>query len=233
MALKVAKPEMFATEKRVKRFLREAHAAANLRHPNIVAVFDSGRDGPHLFIASAFVTGWSLDEVLHEIAEGKGLTFVQAATIVRTVAEALAYAHAKGIVHRDVKPGNIMIDEMAEPLLMDFGLATRQEKGEEKLTSEGTGVGTPAYMSPEQGKGQSVPASDQYSLGCTLFELLTGKVPFAGGSPQHFLFLHESQPAPSPCTLNARVPRDLEAICLKSLEKEPGAALCRLSGAGG
>jgi tRNA A-37 threonylcarbamoyl transferase component Bud32 len=221
VALKVAKPEMFASEQRAKRFLGEARAAANLRHPNIVPIYDSDRDGPHLFIASAFIAGQSLDRVLQEKGEGQGLDVRQAVGIVRKIAEALAYAHSKGIVHRDVKPANIMLDESGEPLLMDFGLATRQAGSEEKPTSEGSVVGTPAYMAPEQGHGKTVPASDLYSLGCTLFELLTGHLPFMGGSPQHFLFLHESQPAPSPRTFDAQVPRDLEAICLKCLEKDP------------
>jgi eukaryotic-like serine/threonine-protein kinase len=220
VALKVAKAEMFQSEDRVKRFLGEARAAANLRHPNIVPVYDSGRDGNVLYIASAFIPGQSLDATLAE-QHGQGLEPTQAASIVRKLADALAYAHAKGVVHRDVKPANVMLDETGEPLLTDFGLAARIE-GEERLTQEkAQGLGTPAYMAPEQGRGQAVPASDQYSLGCTLFEFLTGQTPFAG-PPELQLFLHQSQAPPALRKVNPRLPRDLETIALKCLEKEPG-----------
>ena len=142
----------------------------------------------------------------------------QAAEVVRKLAEALAYAHQEGVIHRDVKPGNVMMREDGEPLLMDFGLASRgaDEAG------EGRAMGTPPFMAPEQWAGKAEAASDQYSLGCTLFQLLTGELPFAAGSPDHFRVLHETQLAPSPRTFRAEVPRDLEAICLKCLEKEPG-----------
>src|SRR5262249_10743726 len=133
VALKVAKRELFATPDRSKRFLREARAAAGLRHPGIVAVYDSGREGGALYIACAFIAGHSLDRVMDR--HPKGMEPRQAAGIVRKVAEALAYAHGKGIIHRDVKPGNVMLDESGEPLLMDFGLAARQVAAEEKLSA--------------------------------------------------------------------------------------------------
>ncbi|MCE9529565.1 MAG: protein kinase, partial [Planctomycetes bacterium] len=220
VALKVAKPELLQSEKRIKRFLREAKSAANLRHPNIVPVFDSGSDGGHFYIASAFIAGQSLDKHLDELPKGKYLDFRMSVQIVRRLAEALAYAHQHKVVHRDVKPANVMLDEMGEPLLMDFGLAAREEGGE-KLTQEGVkGMGTPAYMAPEQGAGEAVAASDQYSLGCTLFELLTGLTPFSG-SPELQMFLHQSKDPPSLRKLNRRVPLDLETICLKALSKKP------------
>jgi hypothetical protein len=141
---------------------------------------------------------------------------------VRLLAEALAYAHKHSVVHRDVKPANVLLDEQGEPLLTDFGLAARPEPGEERLTQEAArGMGTPAYMAPEQAEGQAVPASDQYSLGCTLYELLTGRTPFAG-PPELQIFLHKSEEPPRPRTLDRNVPRDLETICLKGLEKDPG-----------
>jgi WD40 repeat protein len=216
VALKVAKPELSHSEQRVKRFLGEARAAANLRHPHIVPVFDSGQDGPHLYIASAFIAGRSLDRALAERPPRPR----EAAEVVRKLADALAYAHGRGVIHRDVKPANVLLDEQGEPLLADFGLAVRAA-GEERLTQEGAGgPGTPAYMAPEHGRGQAVAASDQYSLGCTLFELLTGQTPFAGPSELQ-LFLHASQQPPSLRQLNRAVPRDLETITLKCLEKEP------------
>jgi WD40 repeat protein len=220
VALKVAKPESLSNPQRVQRFLREAKAAGNLRHPHIVPVFDSGQDGPHYYIASAFIPGRSLAGELEQAPEGQGLDVRRATEVVRRLAEALAYAHGKGVVHRDVKPANAMLDEQGLPLLLDFGLAAREEGGE-KLTQEAVkAMGTPAYMAPEQAAGEAGPASDQYGLGCTLYELLTGQTPFAG-PPELQIFLHQTQPAPSPRRLNRRVPRDLETVCLKCLEKEP------------
>jgi hypothetical protein len=145
----------------------------------------------------------------------------QAVELVRKLAEALAYAHKNGVVHRDVKPGNVMLRDDGEPLLMDFGLATRAD--EERMTLDGQRLGTPAYMAPEQWQGKAEAASDQYSLGCLLFELLTGRPPFAGGGGgvEHYLFLHLHQPAPSPRALRRELPRDLETIVLKCLEKGP------------
>jgi formylglycine-generating enzyme required for sulfatase activity/tRNA A-37 threonylcarbamoyl transferase component Bud32 len=221
VALKVAKPEQLVGERRVARFQREARAAANLLHPNIVAVFDSGEDGGQHYIASAFIPGRALSVVLEELPDGQMLPLRDAVQIVRKLAEALAYAHRQGVVHRDVKAGNVMVREDGEPLLMDFGLAARLDETE-KLTVAGQFMGTPEYTAPEQWRGQAEAASDQYSLGCLLFELLTGERPFAGGSSQHYLMLHTQMPAPSPRKLRPDLPRDLETVCLKCLEKEPG-----------
>jgi hypothetical protein len=140
--------------------------------------------------------------------------------IVRKLAEALGYAHKQGVVHRDVKPANVMLREDGEPLLMDFGIAARSDETE-RLTVAGQFMGTPEYTAPEQWRGQAEPASDQYSLGVMLFELLTGEKPFAGASSEHYLLLHTQQPAPSPRTYRPELPCDVETICLKCLEKEP------------
>ncbi len=145
VALKVAKIDKAGDEQRRKRFLREAEAAANLRHPNIVAVFDAGEEGELLFIASDFIRGDTLEARLQQ---GR-LDRPTAVRIVRRLAEALAYAHGKKVVHRDVKPANVMLTPDGEPLLMDFGLAALQEQSE-KLTQEQAVMGTPLYMSPEQ-----------------------------------------------------------------------------------
>jgi tRNA A-37 threonylcarbamoyl transferase component Bud32 len=220
VALKVAKPEHVQTAKRIERFQREARAAANLLHPNIVAVFDSGSEGPYHYIASAFVSGRSLAVVLEEMPKGKTLDLRVSVAIVRKLAEALASAHKQGVIHRDVKPANVMLRDDGEPLLMDFGLAARSDETE-KLTVAGQFMGTPEYTAPEQWRGQAEASSDQYSLGLMLFELLTGERPFSGASTEHYLLLHTQHPAPSPRKYRPEAPRDLETICLKCLEKEP------------
>jgi len=226
VALKVAKPEQLSTPERRARFIREARSAANLRHPNIVQVFEASQDGETAFIAQGFIDGPSIDRVLKN-QPGKRLPPVQTAAIIRKLAEALAYAHQRGIVHRDIKPANALLETSEngaiEPVLTDFGLAAFSEEGAERITQDGTKfMGTPAYMAPEQAHGNAEPASDQYSLGCTFYELLTGQTPF-GGPPSVQIANHLSQPIPSPRRIVPSIPRDLETICLKCVEKEPSA----------
>jgi hypothetical protein len=203
----------------VDRFLGEARAAARLRHPNIVAVFESGQADGEFYIACEFVEGTSLSTRLAR----QRPDFNQAARWVRQLALAVAYAHAEGIVHRDIKPANILLDREGRPLLADFGLAKRL--GEEaQRTADGTVLGTPAYMAPEQARGDLAsvgPLSDQYSLGVVLYELLTGQRPF-GGSPHEVLAQVTREEPPPPRRLNPRVPLDLEAICLQAMAKESG-----------
>ncbi len=218
VAIKVPRTSTLQDERARTRFLREPKAAAQLRHPNIVPVFDAGDDGEHYYIASAYIQGTTLEELV----ESGEIDLRVAAEIVLALAEALQYAHRLGIVHRDVKPANVMIDEKGQPLLMDFGLAHIAES-EEKLTQDGTVMGTPAYMSPEQADrscGEVGAASDQYSLGVTLYEMLCGERPFSG--PPSVVIHNTINLSPdSPRTRNARVPRDLETICLKTLAKRP------------
>ena len=218
VALKVPHAEFQRDAKAVERFLREAKAAARLHHPYIVTVFEAGTDGDTSYIASAFITGRSLAAAIDD----GPLEPRRAARIVAALADALHAAHQQGIVHRDVKPANVLMDADDWPHLADFGLA-RLAAGGAKLTKVGSILGTPAYLAPELAQGKSdeaLPASDQYSLGATLYELLCGEVPFAGPL-EVVLFNTLNTPPPPLRDDHPQVPAELEAICLKSLSKKP------------
>lgn len=198
----------------VPALLAEAQAAAHLRHSHVVPIFEVQADGPARYIASAFIPGQTVAARLKALPAGARLPVGEAVALTRKLARALDYAHRQGVVHRDVKPGNVLLDPDGEPVLVDFGLAARGDDG------AGQAGGTPAYMAPEQWRGEAVPASDQYSLGCFLFELLAGERPFHGRDAIHLRALHENQPAPSARSVNKALPRDLAAICAKALAKD-------------
>jgi WD40 repeat protein/predicted Ser/Thr protein kinase len=205
-------------KRKFRRFLNEAHAAAKLHHPNIVSVYESGQAGDKAFIASEYVEGASLSAHLSE----QRPSFREAVEWVRSLADALGYAHRQGIVHRDVKPDNIMLGPEGRPQLLDFGLAKLSDD-DSHLTGDGSVLGTPAYMSPEQARGDTAhvgPHSDQYSLGVVLYELLTGQRPFEG--PPHSVIAQvAAQEPPAPRQHNGEIPQDLEAICQTTMEKDP------------
>jgi tetratricopeptide (TPR) repeat protein/ribosomal protein S27E len=199
-------------------FFRDARAAAQLTHLGIVNVFEVGRDGDTLYIASEFIEGATLADWI----EARPLSTRESCELMIKVAGAIQHAHERGVIHRDLKPSNILLDKAGEPHVADFGLAKR-DAGEITMTVDGQILGTPAYMSPEQAKGLGHEAdarSDVYSLGVILFQLLTGEVPFRGSKAMLLVQIVNDEP-PSPRKLNNRVPRDLETNCLKCLEKEP------------
>src|SRR2546427_1321976 len=197
----------------VARFRREAQSAAALNHPNVVSVFDTGSDDGTHFIVMEYVQGKTLSEVLRE---GSALMPERAVEITEGVAEALAFAHRAGIVHRDVKPGNIMLTPTGDVKVMDFGIARATTS--ESLTQTATVLGTATYFSPEQAQGEKVDArSDIYSLGCVLYEMLTAYPPFAGDTPVAVAYKHVREEASAPGRLNADVPPALDAIVMKCL----------------
>ncbi|HJR25822.1 MAG TPA: Stk1 family PASTA domain-containing Ser/Thr kinase [Acidimicrobiales bacterium] len=220
VAIKVLFPEFATDPAFVERFRREATAAANLNHPNVVGVYDWGEAEGTYFIVMEYVDGRSLSQILR--AEGP-LHPDRVADVGADVASALGFAHRNGVVHRDVKPGNVLVDQGGLVKVADFGIARAiTASTDENLTQVGTVMGTATYFSPEQARGDAVdPRSDIYSLGCVLYELVVGRPPFTGESPVAIAYkqVHEA-PVP-PRQVNSAVPPALEAIILKCLAKNP------------
>ncbi|MFQ5944358.1 MAG: serine/threonine-protein kinase, partial [Anaerolineales bacterium] len=198
------------------RFKREARAVAKLEHPNILAVHDSGHQEGVSYIVMRYVEAGTLKSFM-----GTALEMERIVTLIGQIADALHYAHENGVIHRDVKPSNVLLDRGDWPLLTDFGVA-RMLGAAEELTATGVGMGTPAYMSPEQGLGERVDRrSDVYSLGVVLFEMLTGDLPFEAETPLAIVLKHIHDPLPIPSQVNPSIPEAVERVVLKAMAKAP------------
>ncbi len=222
VAVKVLFKEYATDPLFVARFRREAQAAANLNHPNIVGVYDWGEQDDTYFIVMEYVDGRSLADIIR--AEGP-LHPDRAADVATDIAAALGFAHRNGVVHRDIKPGNVLISPSGQVKVADFGIARALDaSSEENLTQTGSVMGTATYFAPEQAQGLPLdPRSDLYALGVVMYEMVVGRPPFSGDSPVSIAYKHvQSQPMP-PRQLNPEVPAPYEHIVLKLLEKDPGA----------
>ena len=219
VALKVISLGQWASKAHLKRFRREAEAAASLDHPGIVPIYEVGERDGSCYFSMKFVEGGQLDEVTRR----EPMPIRRAVELIAKVARTVHYAHEHGILHRDIKPGNILLDAKGEPHLTDFGLA-RLVESESSVTQTLDVLGTPSYMAPEQAVGNNAAVSsvtDVYGLGAVLYQLLTGHPPFAGGATYETIkLLVDTEPRP-PRLLNPKIDRDLSTICLKCLEKDP------------
>src|ERR1043166_1527447 len=219
VALKVISLGQWASKAHLKRFRREAEAAASLDHPCIVPIYEVGEREGSFFFSMKFIDGGQLDE----IAKRKPLSLRDAAHLVAKMARTVHHAHEHGILHRDIKPGNILLDSKGEPHLTDFGLA-RLLESESNITRTLEVMGTPSYMAPEQAAGQTAQltsATDVYGLGAVLYQLLTNHPPFAGGTTYETVRLLQDTDPRQPRLWNSKIDRDLSTISLKCLEKDP------------
>ena len=216
VAVKLLKEELAGDPRFVERFRREARAVAGLSHPNIASVFDYGAEDGRDFIVMELIEGRDLAELLRS----GPLEPNRASDIAKQSCDALAHAHAAGIVHRDIKPGNIIVSDSDRVKVTDFGIA--RAIGDSTLTATGSVLGTAHYLAPEQASGENVgPAADQYSMGVVLFEMLTGKVPFAGSSPIGIAMRHVSDAIPAPSSIVPEVPATLDEITATATAKDP------------
>jgi len=218
VAIKVLPPQFAFDEEFVQRFLREARSAAALHHPNIMTIHDVSQQDGYYFIVMEYVEGKTLDQV---VADSGRLPLPRIQRIIAQVVNALEHAHQRGLIHRDIKPTNIMVDEERNDhvTLMDFGLVRAAE--DSGLTKTGTIVGTPEYMSPEQAEGEDIDhRTDIYSLGVVLYKMLTGRVPFSKSTPHAVLIAHMTQEPPSISSISPGLPAPIEAVVRKALAKD-------------
>jgi beta-lactam-binding protein with PASTA domain len=218
VAVKVLFPDLAADPAFVERFRREAQAAANLNHPNIVSIYDWGQQDDTYFLVMEYIDGHSLADVIR--TEGR-IEPDRAAEIAMEIAAALGFAHRAGVIHRDVKPGNVLLTEGGQVKVGDFGIATVMSDTNTDLTRVGTVMGTATYFSPEQAQGKVVdPRSDLYSLGIVLYEMVVGRPPFSGDSPLAVAVKHVQERPESPRALGVPIAESLDAITLKLLAKD-------------
>ena len=217
VAVKILRAQYAADESFLRRFEREAQAAAGFSHANIVNVYDVGTDGDQHYIVMEYIRGPSLKELIRR----QGPFSVDGAIfIIGQVTSALDYAHQRGLIHRDIKPQNILVDRDGNAKVVDFGIAKGMR--DVNLTEAGTGMGTVHYVSPEQAQGDPAgPASDLYSTGVVLFEMLTKRLPFEADTPVGVAMQHVNTPPPPPSTFNPKIPPEVDAIVLRSLAKDP------------
>ena len=222
VALKILRDQYAEDEQFVERFRREARSAASLSHPNIVSIYDQGRseDGAY-YIAMEYVPGGTLKE---RIRQGGALTPEAAVGVASQITDALSEAHEKGVVHRDIKPQNVLVTEKGDVKVTDFGIAkaAASSSSSSVATAPGAVLGTVDYMSPEQARGESVgPQSDLYSLGVVLYEMLTGTLPYEADNPIGTAIKHMNAPVRSPSEVNPSVPQPLSALTMKLMAKDP------------
>jgi beta-lactam-binding protein with PASTA domain/predicted Ser/Thr protein kinase len=218
VAIKTLLPQFARDASFVDRFRREAQAAARLNHAGIVSVYDSGTDGETPYIVMQFIEGRTLADYL---ASGKTIPPMKAAQVAKEIAEALAAAHAEGVIHRDIKPANVMVTRDGKVLVMDFGIA-RLISGPETAPQTSAVLGTASYLSPEQAQGQSADArTDIYALGVVLYEMLTGRPPFTGDSPMAIAYKQVNATPEAPSSVNPDVPPELDAVVMRALSKNP------------
>jgi serine/threonine protein kinase len=219
VALKVIAPDLRAQSDYHVRFEREAQSIARLDHPNIVHIYRVGEADDLYYMAMQYIEGADLGWLIEDYRnDGELMTTSDVLRIVRDIGAALDYAHSKNVIHRDVKPGNIIIDKLGHAILTDFGLALLGDIG-----TQGEILGSPYYIAPEQatGSGKATPQSDLYALGVTLFEMLTGELPFVGSKPMDVAMRHVSEAPPVPSSINRAIPRAVDQVVLHSLEKSP------------
>ncbi len=216
VAIKVLSPYLVGEPRLVQRFMGEARLAANLDHPNIVTIYDIGGEGGYYYFVMKYLEGRSLKEILSQRGP---LPPEEALAIARQLGAALDYAHRQNLIHRDVKPGNVIIGHDGQVTLTDFGLAKVAENL--KLTASGEAIGTLEYMAPEQARGDAVEASDIYSLGVMVYEMLTGRLPFQGTNQATLLYQHLHDPPPPLRQWNPNIPAEVEQVVLKAMAKDP------------